>query len=431
MNNSDNVPEAIPRSQKTKGWLKKRPIKTNSQLSKAESLKLIHELEVHKIELEAQNEELIQARHKAQDAINKYTELYEFAPSGYFTLSSDGAIYDLNVCGSQMLGRARSYLLKSRFDFFVSSGSKQVFNLFLKRVFESKVKESCELMLRSKGNLPVYLHLSGIITENGKHCFMIALDISNRIKAEEELRKLNDELKQLVNKRMEQLEITNTELEAFSYSVSHDLRAPLRHIKGFTDILRNEYYDQLPFEAKHYLDTIYRAVEKMGVLIEDLLRFSKIGRVEIKKKLIPMDKVIEDALAQIQPLCSDRMVEWKIAPLPEVFGDYNLLRQVWVNLLDNALKYSGKKEKAIISLGYREENNELIFYIRDNGVGFNMKYAHKLFGVFQRLHSESQFNGTGIGLANVRRIISRHGGKTWAESEEEKGAAFYFSLPRF
>jgi light-regulated signal transduction histidine kinase (bacteriophytochrome) len=144
-----------------------------------------------------------------------------------------------------------------------------------------------------------------------------------------------------------------------------------------------------------------------------------------------MNEVVEDALAQIKPLYSDRMVDWNIPSLPEVFGDYNLLRQVWINLFDNALKYSGRRKKAKIVVGLKEEINEVIFYVKDNGVGFNMKYSFKLFGVFQRLHSENQFDGTGIGLANVRRIISRHGGKTWAESEEGKGATFYFSIPKF
>jgi signal transduction histidine kinase len=430
MKNSGNKSEAVILSQKAKELLRKGPLKTNSQLSRAGSFKLIHELEVHKIELEMQNIELERIRSAATDAVKKYIELYDFAPSGYFTLSREGKIIEINLLGSQMLGKERNNLTSSLFGFFVSADTKPIFNLFMDSVFNSKGKESCELVITNNGNLPLHVHLTGIVTENREECLIIALDISDRIRAEEELRMLNEKLEQLLFNRMEQLEATNTELEAFSYSVSHDLRAPLRYIKGFTDILRKDYSMQLTGEAKHCLDTIYSSTQKMGVLIEDLLKLSKIGRAELRKKPILMNKVVEDALEQIKPLYSDRMVEWNISTLPEVFGDYSLLRQVWVNLIDNALKYSGRREKAKITVGYKEENNEVIFYVTDNGVGFDMRYAYKLFGVFQRLHSETQFEGTGVGLANVRRIIARHGGKTWAESEENNGATFYFSIPK-
>jgi signal transduction histidine kinase len=430
MKNSGNKSEAAILSQKAKGLLSKRSLKTDSQLSKEGSFKLIHELEVHKIELEMQNIELERTRSTAMEAVKKYTELYDFAPSGYFTLSREGKIVEINLLGSQMLGKERNKLTSSLFGFFVSADTKPIFNIFMDSVFKRKVKESCELVITNNGNLPLHVHLTGNVAENGEECLIIALDISDRIRAEEELRKLNEKLEQLLFNRMEQLEATNTELEAFSYSVSHDLRAPLRYIKGFTDILRKDYSMQLTGEAKHCLDTIYSSTQKMGVLIEDLLKLSKIGRAELRKKPIQMNKVLADALEQIKPLYSDRMVDWNISSLPEVFGDYSLLRQVWVNMIDNALKYSGKKEKAKIVVGFKEEDNEVIFYVTDNGVGFDMRYAYKLFGVFQRLHSETQFEGTGVGLANVRRIIARHGGKTWAESVEDNGATFYFSIPK-
>jgi signal transduction histidine kinase len=248
--------------------------------------------------------------------------------------------------------------------------------------------------------------------------------------AEKEILKLNSELEQRILDRTAQLKIVNLELEAFSHSVSHDLRAPLRHINGFAEILKEEYYDQLPEKAKNYLDTISDSAKKMNILIDDLIKLSRTNRIELKKSMLKMNQVLDDALSEVQPLLENRKVDINISTLPEVIGDYNLLRLVWVNLLDNAIKYTRPRKKAVINIDYKEEKEEFIFCIHDNGVGFDMNYAQKLFGAFQRLHSTDEFEGTGIGLSNVRRIISRHSGRTWAEAELDKGASFYFSLPK-
>ena len=241
---------------------------------------------------------------------------------------------------------------------------------------------------------------------------------------------LIDGLEKRITERTTQLQSVNQELEAFSYSVSHDLRAPLRHINGFAEILTRQYSEELSEDARNHLNTIIASAHKMGILIDDLLSFSRTGRAELKKSTLKMNQVINDALTQIKPSIKDRRITWKISSLPDVNGDYNLMRLVWVNLLDNAVKYTKNKEKAVIQIGYKEEKGRIVFYIKDNGVGFDMKYADKLFGVFQRLHSSSQFEGTGIGLANVQRIILRHGGRIWAEAETDKGATFYFSIPK-
>jgi signal transduction histidine kinase len=254
--------------------------------------------------------------------------------------------------------------------------------------------------------------------------------IEARKLAERETLKLNSELEQRIHDRTAQLEIVNTELEAFSHSVSHDLRAPLRHINGFAEILKEEFYDQLPEKARSYLNTIEDAAKKMNRLIDDLLNLSRTNRTELKKSAIKMNQVLDDALSEVQPLMENRKVDINISTLPEVIGDFNLLRLVWVNLLDNAIKYTRPRKKAVIKIDYKEEKEEFIFCIHDNGVGFDMNYARKLFGAFQRLHSTDEFEGTGIGLSNVRRIISRHSGRTWAEAEVDKGASFYFSLPK-
>jgi signal transduction histidine kinase len=245
--------------------------------------------------------------------------------------------------------------------------------------------------------------------------------------ATEEIKKLNESLEQRVIERTEQLKAANKELEAFSYSVSHDLRAPLRAIDGFSRIFIEDYADKLDDEGRRILDVIRKNAQNMGQLIDDLLAFSRLGRKQIETSIIDMSELAQDACTQIQ-LCPKTQI--KIGQLPAATGDRTLIRQVFINLLSNAVKYSGTKEKALVEVGGQSENGENIYYVRDHGVGFDMKYADKLFGVFQRLHSIEEFEGTGVGLAIVQRIIHRHGGRVWAEAEVGKGATFYFALPQ-
>ena len=259
-----------------------------------------------------------------------------------------------------------------------------------------------------------------------------ALAEEARREAERTLATLNVELEQRVLDRTAQLDAANKELEAFAYSVSHDLRAPLRHISGFSELLAKRSGDALDDRAHHYLETITTSVGQMGVLIDDLLQFSRTGRAELQIAEVDMGEALREALELLQRETGERDIEWSIEPLPRVVGDHALLRQVWANLLGNAVKYSRGRTPARIEVGVRdsEGTSDDVFWVRDNGVGFDMRYAHKLFGVFQRLHSAAEFEGTGIGLANVERIINRLGGRVWAEAELDKGAVFYFSLPR-
>lgn len=252
-------------------------------------------------------------------------------------------------------------------------------------------------------------------------------DISERKRREQEIQGLNNELA----KRSAELEGTNKELEAFAYSISHDLRAPLRHMAGYTELLQKKASAALDEKGNRYILMILDSAKRMGNLIDDLLSFSRIGRAETQKSLVSLSQLVKEAVSEVRPEAEGRNISWRIGALPEFYGDRSMLRLVLVNLLSNAVKFTRTRPQAEIEIGCAGGNgDELIVFVKDNGVGFDMKYANKLFGVFQRLHAAETFEGTGIGLATVQRIMHRHGGRAWAEGAVNQGATFYFSAPK-
>jgi len=253
----------------------------------------------------------------------------------------------------------------------------------------------------------------------------VTRDLTERKRAEEDIRNLNHNLQQHVA----ELTVANREFDAFTYSLAHDLRAPLRHIHGFATILNNEQWDRMDGEGQRFLAKILKSSKDMGVLVDELLAFSRLGRQELEHTQVDLQRLVQEIRKQLEPETQSREVAWDIGALPNVSGDPVLLRQVLLNLVSNAVKYTKKKPAARIEIGASNGGDEVTICVRDNGAGFDMRYAEKLFRVFERLHRAEQFEGTGIGLANVRRIVERHGGRVWAEGCPDQGATFYFTLP--
>ena len=282
---------------------------------------------------------------------------------------------------------------------------------------------SFESLMYTKSNEPRYfswnvVHKHNLWYANGR-------DITRQKKTDFEIIQLNKNLE----RNIAQLQLTNKELEAFSYSVSHDLRAPLRSINGYAQMIQDDHAQAFNEEAKRMLNVIRNNAKKMGTLIDDLLAFSRMGRKEISRVPVDFNKLVEPLIMELKNTTPDK-TRITLHALHNTQGDPSLIAQVYVNLISNALKYSAKKETPAIEIGSEEKDDEIVYYVKDNGAGFDMQYAHKLFGVFQRLHSNEEFEGTGVGLAIVQRIIVKHGGKVWAEGKPDEGAAFYFSLPK-
>ena len=371
--------------------------------------------------------ERFRAEEHLRESEERFARLSEAAYEG-IGISENGIILDSNRQLAEMLGYTAAELIGKSVIEFIAPESRAV----VAEKMRSNAQEPYEqLIVRRDGTKIAVESRARTLSLEGRVVRVTAIrDITERKRIEEKIRTLNEELEQRVKERTAELESVNKELEAFSYSVSHDLRAPLRHIDGFIDMLEKQAGETLDKKGKRYLSIISSSAIHMGKLIDDLLSFSRMSRMEMMLGEVELDKVVREVIEQLTFETEGRSIEWNIDPLPAVSTDHAMIRQVWFNLISNAVKYTKLRERAKIEIGRGADvPGEIVMFVRDNGVGFDMQYADKLFGVFQRLHKKEDFEGTGIGLANVRRIVHRHGGRTWAESAPDKGATFYFTLP--
>ena len=368
-------------------------------------------------------------RKRAEKALReseeRYRDLYDNAPLAYFSVGQDGRIRMANTHATELLGYVRGDLDgRLVFDLYADtpdgkSKAKRIYQRFMK----GEEPEGEELQMRKADGSLVWISLTvrAIRDEQGEilESRSMAVDITERRQAEAELQKYAEELTH-----------SNADLESFSYSVSHDLRAPLRAIDGFSRILLEDYFDKLDAECRRLLNVIRSNTQNMGQLIDDLLVFSQLSRKEMQSTDIDMQALAQAVFQEIKSTAAERKVQLRINKLPPARGDRSMIRQVFVNLISNAIKFTKAKKTAVIEVGSKVEGNSSVYFVKDNGVGFEMQYVDKIFGVFQRLHTVEEFEGTGVGLALVQRIIRRHGGHVSAEGKVNKGATIYFTLPK-
>src|SRR3989442_1280915 len=364
----------------------------------------------------------IMSEHKqVRAATSQLASIVESAHDAIIGMTLDGTILSWNPSAERIFSYSAEEVKGRPISILIPPERSDEVPRILEKVKREERVEHYETVRKRKDGTPVdvSMTISPTRDETGKimGASTITSDNTERKRAQ-----------QLLIQRTTELEAANKELEAFTYSVSHDLRAPLRHINGFSKILLEDFGLQMDPAAKEYLQRMHETAQYMGRLVDDLLHLARVGRQELILQVTGLDALVEEALVDLRTEAQDRQIDWQVGPLPFVECDPGLIRQVFANLLANALKFTRPRERGVIEVRQTTVNGQPVIFVRDNGIGFDMRYADKIFGVFQRLHRQEDFEGTGVGLAIVERIIHKHAGRVWAEAEVEKGATFYFTL---
>jgi PAS domain S-box-containing protein len=399
----------------------------NQKLTRIEKDRLLHELEVHQIELEIQNEELRRTQQELQESRNRYTDLFDFAPVGYFVLDHHQLIIAANLMGAGMLGLERGKLLGTRFSRFIDQDSQSIFFHQIQRQ-STAPEESCEIQMRRHSGELFFVQLKSLkVSSEGEARYRVTMtDITKRKQAEEAARGLNESL----TRSTAELEAANKELKDLDFAIAQDLKAGLRQIGGFSRILLDEYSTKLDTEGADYLQRIHAISQKMNVYMDDLLQLSQVSAVSLKFESVSLSSIVGNITTKLQRSQPQRRLELIVKPNVIVTGDYRLLYLALEKLLDNAFKFTASRSPARIEFGLTQDEGRDVYFIKDNGIGFDMKYQDKLFIPFQHLHSPKDYPGEAVGLALAQRIFHHHGGSIWAESEPGKGATFFFTLSR-
>jgi len=360
-----------------------------------------------------------------------YTSLFEHNPDAVYSLDMNGHFTNVNAKAAEITGCPIAQMMKmSSMDFVAPEYREQTRTNFIKAMAGEKISYDIEMMdIRGNSRHVNVANMPMIVNGKMAGIYVIVKDMTEHEQTKQELKRLNESLEMKIKERTSELEQAIKEMEAFSYSVSHDLRAPLRIINGYGKLLSNDYYEKFDADGKEFMTAIIDNTKYMGRLIDDLLNLSRLGREAIKKSEVNMNALTTVVLHEMKMEDPAISANIRIHDLKPCTADQMLIRQVWINLLSNAIKYSKKKENPQIEIGSYDKGDSTVYYVKDNGAGFDMKFAAKLFGVFIRLHDRSEFDGTGVGLALVHRIVTKHGGKVWANGKVGEGAVFYFSLP--
>jgi PAS domain S-box-containing protein len=397
-------------------------------LAKHEMQRLVHELQVHQIELEMQNAELRQARDEAETAREKYTELYDFAPVGYFTLDRDGIIRAVNLSGAGLLGVDRFRLLGRRFGQFVVATDRLAFTAFLQSVFTRRGKEECEVTILKEGTLPRIVQIEAMAAASEEEVFAAARDVTDHNRAEEQIKHLNEELERRVRERTVELEQRNRELEGFCHAISHEIRAPIARLEGFGTMLLEIAGESGDAQIVHCARRIGTASNRLRGVIDSLLTMNRVSRAEMHLQNLNLSDLAMQIVSELLKNCGKRSLHISIAPDVTATGDREMLEICMRNLLENAIKHSSKTPDASVEFGQRIIDGERVFFVKDNGIGFDAKFAANIFQPFSRMHNENEFEGMGIGLATVQLIIEKHKGGIWIEAKPGEGATFFFTL---